>query len=128
MSMLGKQIKELRWLADHLDETERGMDEYVRAMREAADTIDNLLGLIGYGGELYVRDRTVLAELDYVEDKSRWHELFGTPERAARTLHHGGTLVCRECLIREECAKTPEDNDCVVMRYDALLEWLRGDA
>lgn len=42
MSMLGEQIKELRWLADHLDETERGMDEYVRAMREAADTIEGM--------------------------------------------------------------------------------------
>ena len=58
---------------------------------------------------------------------SRWHELFGTPERAARTLHHNGTLVCRECLIREECAKTPEDSDCMIMRYDALLEWLRSE-
>ena len=60
--------------------------------------------------------------------ESRWFELFGTPEKAARTLHHNGTLVCRECLIREECAKTPEDSDCMIMRYDALLEWLRGDA
>ena len=63
-----------------------------------------------------------------IDGHSRWHELFGTPERAARTLHHNGTLVCRECLIREECAKTSEDSDCMIMRYDALLEWLRGDA
>ena len=59
--------------------------------------------------------------------ESNYEKLFGTPERAARTLHSGGTLVCRECLIREECAETPEDGDCMIMDYDALLEWLRGD-
>ena len=69
-----------------------------------------------------------MKSMDKPDDKTRWHELFGTPERAARTLHHGGTLVCRECLIREECAETPEDSNCMVTSYDALLEWLRGDA
>ena len=44
MSMLGEQINELRWLAGHLDEIERGMNEYVRAMCEAADTIESLRG------------------------------------------------------------------------------------
>ena len=58
---------------------------------------------------------------------TRYAELFGTPEKAARTLHSGGTLVCRECLIREECAKTPEDGNCMIVHYDALLEWLRGE-
>jgi hypothetical protein len=42
MSTLGEQINELRWLAGHLDEIERGMNEYVRAMCEAADTIESL--------------------------------------------------------------------------------------
>ena len=44
MSMLGEQINELRWLAGHLDEIERGMNEYVQAMCEAADTIESLRG------------------------------------------------------------------------------------
>ena len=61
-------------------------------------------------------------------EPSRWHELFGTPERAARTLHHNGTLVCRECLVRDECKETLDDSDCIITNYDALLEWLRGDA
>lgn len=59
------------------------------------------------------------------DDGTRWHELFGTPERAAKTIQ-GGTLVCRECIIREQCAETPEDSDCVVMNKNALLEWLLG--
>ena len=42
-----------------------------------------------------------------VTDESRWHELFGTPERAARTLADWGVDA---------------------RGYDALLEWLRGDA
>lgn len=53
--------------------------------------------------------------------ESRWHELFGTPERAARTLagiacDDGGCEGCS--LYGANCS------------YDsnALLEWLRGDA
>lgn len=41
--------------------------------------------------------------------KSRWAELFGTPDRAARTLED-------EQLV------------CAMQEYDALLEWLMGDA
>lgn len=45
MSMLSAQCDRLRRLADHLDERERGMDEYVQAMRKAADTIWHLRNL-----------------------------------------------------------------------------------
>ena len=58
---------------------------------------------------------------------TRWHELFGSPEKAARTLHHNGTLVCRECLIRDGCKETSEDSDCMIMDYDEILEWLKGE-
>jgi hypothetical protein len=55
------------------------------------------------------------------DDTSRWHELFGTPERAARTLanncHRDGCIACPAL-----------DADCNVGDYDKLLEWLRGDA
>ena len=56
--------------------------------------------------------------------KSRWAELFGTPERAARTL----SRFCTDCFCGD-CATcgVPEwagyRHD-----YDALLEWLSGDA
>ena len=40
---------------------------------------------------------------------SRWHELFGTPEMAARTLADKQLVYAMQ-------------------EYDALLEWLRGDA
>ncbi|MBQ9020577.1 MAG: hypothetical protein IJ113_00980 [Eggerthellaceae bacterium] len=59
---MSEQIKELRSLADHLDETERGMGEYVQAMREAADTIESL------------RDR-LQAELTYIERMEKLESL-----------------------------------------------------
>ena len=62
---------------------------------------------------------------------SRYKELFGTPERAARTM----------IVVREECEDigacypncpfddAPACPSSVEPRdYDALLEWLRGDA
>lgn len=72
------------------------------------------------------RMKTAIDDWMAVKDgrKSRWHELFGTPERAARTFED----FCDKC-DKGEC------NDCPLDRltdfcigYDALLEWLRGDA
>lgn len=92
------------------------LDSAVR-MEQAADTIESL------------RDRLqpVPAELDCIEDKSRWYELFGTPERAARTLADlqtcslGFDLECDECAVYSLC-QSGARND-----RDALLEWLRSD-
>lgn len=55
-------------------------------------------------------------------NKSRWAELFGTPERAARTLgdYCYNMVSCAECGIRCE-GKRFEDGD-------ALLEWLGGES
>lgn len=59
---------------------------------------------------------------------SRHAELFGTPERAARTLADlqtcslGFDLECDECAVYSLC-QSGARND-----RDALLEWLRGDA
>ena len=39
MSMLSAQRDKLRWLADNLEEHDSHMNEYVQAMRSAADTI-----------------------------------------------------------------------------------------
>lgn len=55
------------------------------------------------------------------------HEkLFGTPERAARTLFRS-TPTCRDCVIRDHCTLSADDV-CLIGDYDALLEWLEGDA
>lgn len=52
---------------------------------------------------------------------SRYAELFGTPERAARTLVDN----CEDHHFCEGCPADGKDHDCT---YDALLKWLRGDA
>ena len=62
----------------------------------------------------------------YEEDrKNRWFQLFGTPERAARTicrqLKYGNICVCDGCPVK------PTNRECD-SEYDALLEWLRSDA
>ena len=58
-------------------------------------------------------------------DKSRWHELFGTPEKATRTicrqLKHFNICICDGCPVK------PPNKDCD-SEYDALLEWMMGDA
>lgn len=109
MSMLSTQCDDLRLMARLVRDYDH--KEISRMLREAADTIESL------------RDRLqpVPAELDYIEDKSRWHMLFGTPERAARTL--AGIKCdrgfCEGCtLIEADCSL-----DSAVM-----LGWLRGDA
>lgn len=50
-----------------------------------------------------------------VGNYTRWHDLFGTPERAAQTLHE----LCGGCCGLPEQVRGD---------YDALLEWLVGDA
>ena len=52
--------------------------------------------------------------------KSRWAELFGTPERAARTLASIVTADgCEDCALLDATCSRHED---------VWLEWLRGDA
>lgn len=85
-------------------------------------------------GEIDI-DKVEAVEIEWVDfirkpdDKSRWFELFGTPERSARTSWH--MLMCKhvdcdECPIKNGCA-IATDIDCDDGEA-ALLEWLRGDA
>ena len=71
-----------------------------------------------------------LREVEY--EGTRYYKLFGTPERAAWTLEcschllYGlkvdGFVACIGCPVYD---KNADVDDCC---YDALLEWLRGDA
>lgn len=68
----------------------------------------------------------LLEDYEGAREKSRWHELFGTPERAARVvvaLNNCRVVCCEECAARGACRYDGCGDD-----YYALLEWLRGDA
>lgn len=53
--------------------------------------------------------------------ESNYEKLFGTPERAARTL----SAMCAEIESCDHCEMKRTIGGCG--SYDALLEWLRGD-
>jgi hypothetical protein len=59
--------------------------------------------------------------------ESNYTRLFGTPERAARTLAMFSPLACSYCALYSTCGDD-QDKVCLLCDYDALLEWLRGDA
>lgn len=54
-----------------------------------------------------------------------YERLFGTPERAARTLRNipCGNKPCVDCPIYEPCCGKFSEG-----HYNPLFEWLRGDA
>ena len=83
------------------------------------------------------------------DDTSRWHELFGAPERASRTLEtvaetlfssawsdDTATLSDVACALSTTCGECPAKGAkghgittrCGEVDYDALIEWLGGDA
>jgi hypothetical protein len=62
-----------------------------------------------------------------VDKSSRWFELFGTPEKAARTI----IKTCYETTECEACPIFHADINALNINcsdYDELLEWLGGDA
>lgn len=137
MSILEWQCYELRRLADKLGNDEEVSVPFVRVlvipiMREAADTIESLRDrLQAVGDQACHATQANYEHCKYSTDRgwcdtSRYSELFGTPERAARVivaLNHCRVVCCEECAARGACRYDGCGDD-----YDALLEWLRGDA
>lgn len=91
---------------------------------------------MGYGGELDM-DKVESVEIERVDfvrkpdDKSRWFKLFGTPERAARTMEGFELDQINWCRGTDCCEKCPYEFDrygCCLPDGFSLLEWLRGDA
>lgn len=128
MSILDYQADRLRKYAERLRQLANGhvnqgfparQDLYESAaeMREAADTIESL------------RDR--LQEIQGVTGESRCTALFGTPERAAQTMAvqcFGATSEACDTCVFGECDGKLRNSGAYPTVYDALLEWLRGDA
>ena len=115
MSELDALVHELRMIAGDGSVEWLAGPISASVLREAADTIESL------------RDR--LQELQGVMG-TRYCELFGTPERASRTLYYNKEPICTGCALMDECKKIPDEehDTCLLVDYDALLEWLRGDA
>lgn len=149
MSMLGEQIKELHEMADamHRRSREIGLDygmgrelaDASRILREAADTIDSMQDSLnevaGRWAEAQIKAEDYALEnmLLKIDNDTRWYELFGTPERAARTLAnvcqftHGGELCDRcQCYLFGDCDRTLRLMSERTI-YDALLEWLKQE-
>lgn len=69
---------------------------------------------------------------DTLRGESNYEKLFGTPERAARTIM-GKQLTydilsqCDDCPHQTDECFDPSGN-CAMDDYDVLLEWLKGDA
>jgi len=53
---------------------------------------------------------------------TNYEKLFGTPERAARTLQPD-SMSCKYCLLRDFC----KDGICLIDDYDELLECLESE-
>ena len=108
--MLSSQAKELREAAGKFEGYQCGEISWM--LREAADTIESLRKQVA---------KCQIAELKADYDTSRYFELFGTPERTARTLERNcDEFNCPACPALEA--------NCYGGNYDALLRWLEGDA
>ena len=69
----------------------------------------------------------------YEGGETRWERLFGTPERAARTITRMQMATdLMGCCDADLCPAAFNEcwklDTCPMDDYDALLEWLRGDA
>ena len=93
----------------------------------AFNYVNNRLESIGCQGELYYRDRGTHAP----HAGTRWHELFGTPERAAeyfamQCFGSDGSL-CYYCPF-DDCDENLRNMGTYPSVHDMMLEWLKGDA
>lgn len=67
----------------------------------------------------------------YIRAERNYDKLFGTPERAARTLAmncYGATSDACDTCVYADCDGTLRNKPVLSAVYDALLEWLKGDA
>lgn len=138
MSMLSSQAKALRSWADQLSEREDEFGVVVRSLvadlREAADTIESLRDRLQEDGEQTCHATQANYEhCKYSTDRgwrdtSKYAELFGTPERAAKTVSamcSHGIWSCDGCPLFDEGVEHCESE---LGDTPSLLEWLRGGA
>lgn len=99
--------------------------EVVRGVEGCCLVLDDLriAGPKPWGGGTVIHAWETDKEYKVVDTRSRWHELFGTPERTARTIADACTTDSGD-----GCIGCPAFGaKCGCGGYDALLEWLSGD-
>ena len=125
MSEIGLQVDELRKRALVLRQGDwsDGREDAL-LMEDAADIIESLRNRLQDGG--------IVKDHKHWTRESRWFELFGTPENAARTIHNKHLTYdvldqCDDCpYVSDECYESY--GVCAMQEYDTLLEWLKGGA
>lgn len=65
-----------------------------------------------------------LKELCEGNAMTNYEKLFGTSERAARTLERLNEMSCKYCLLHDYCG----DSCLLYKKNNVLLEWLKSDA
>ena len=110
MSMLSSQVDKLRELAEHLDERERGMDEYVTALRDAADTIWELRESVhrerAEADILRQQLADVTVSMGRVEERcAKFRELVGIMSSEFEEMSRCSDTPCRECPVKYDCER-----------------------
>ena len=97
--------------------------EVIRGVEGCCLALDEtrIAGPKPWGGGTVIHAWKTDEEYKAVDAQSRWHELFGTPERAARTM---AGITCDD----EGCDGCTLYGANCSYNADALLEWLSGDA
>lgn len=93
--------------------------EVIRGVEGCCLALDDtrIAGPKPWGGGTVIHAWETDKEYKAVDTQSRWHELFGTPERAAVTL----VKTSDERAVCKLPTWTASSND-----YEAWLEWLKG--
>ena len=143
------------WGRSLLGECARAVNRAERLVEEAEEERAMAVELYERAVDDRAAQRARIAKLE-TDAGTRWHELFGTPERAVETLRKliedGPFLIKEDCdsfrpanacdLLDELCGGCGKCPSCVNVHeteysikfecnggdYDAMLEWLRGDA
>ena len=105
--------------------------EVIRGVEGCCLALDDtrIAGPKPWGGGTVIHAWETDKEYKAVDTQSRWFDMFGTPERAARTMA-GKCGDCCECVIADYCEHGC-DEGCLLScacDYDALIEWLRGES
>lgn len=106
--------------------------EVIRGVEGCCLALDDtrIAGPKPWGGGTVIHAWETGKEYKAVDTRSRWFDLFGTPERAANTV-----LALQICpMSKDECEEfCPAHDVCFEFYKDGrtvyeMAEWLRGDA